>query len=232
MLWAFVFCIHNVLMVLVFIKKHGGLIMENTVLQKGKGNLSVRSMCIIGMLSALAAVTMMFKIPVWFAPGFYKIDLSEVIVLIGAFSLGPVAGIIIEALKIIINTLFDGTTTGYIGEFSNFIMGCTFILPASLIYHSKKTRKSALIGLITGTIVLTIVASFMNYYVLLPAYSKFYGAPVIAFIKQGAEKNHLIKDLRGLVLFATAPFNFVKGALSSAVTFLVYKKISTILHKN
>ncbi|HHX57906.1 MAG TPA: ECF transporter S component [Clostridiales bacterium] len=206
--------------------------MENTIGQKSKGYLTVKNMCIIGMLSALAAVVMLFEIPLWFAPSFYEIDLSEVIVLIGAFTLGPVGGIIIEALKVIINTLFNGTSTGYIGELSNFVIGCTFILPASLIYHSKKTRKTALIGLIVGTITLTIVGSLMNYYVLLPAYSKFYGAPIIAFIEQGAEKNGLIKDLKSFVLLATAPFNLVKGILSSAITFLVYKKISVILHKN
>ena len=206
--------------------------MENTIGQKSKGYLTVKNMCIIGMLSALAAVVMLFEIPLWFAPSFYEIDLSEVIVLIGAFTLGPVGGIIIEALKVIINTMFNHTSTGYIGELSNFVIGCTFILPASLIYHSKKTRKTALIGLIVGTITLTIVGSLMNYYVLLPAYSKFYGAPIMAFIEQGAEKNGLIKDLKSFVLFATAPFNLLKGILSSAITFLVYKKISVILHKN
>ena len=101
--------------------------MENTIAQKSKGHLSVRNMCIIAALSALAAVVMLFEIPLWFAPSFYEIDLSEVIVLIGAFSLGPIAGIVIEALKVVINTLFNGTTTGYIGELSNFVVGCTFI---------------------------------------------------------------------------------------------------------
>jgi len=206
--------------------------MENTVLQKGKGHLSVRNMCIIAALSALAAVVMLFEIPLWFAPSFYEIDLSEVIVLIGAFSLGPIAGIVIEALKVVINTLFNGTTTGYIGELSNFVVGCTFILPASIIYHLKKTRKTALIGLIIGTITLTVVGSLMNYYVLLPVYSRFYGAPIEAFIEKGTEKNRLIKDLKSFVLLATAPFNFVKGILSSAITFLIYKKISVILHKD
>lgn len=207
--------------------------MENTIGQKSKGYLTVKNMCIIGMLSALAAVVMLFEIPLWFAPSFYEIDLSEVIVLIGAFTLGPVGGIIIEALKVIINTLFNGTSTGYIGELSNFVIGCTFILPASLIYHSKKTRKTALIGLIVGTITLTIVGSLMNYYVLLPAYGRiYYGGSITEFIEQGAEKNGLIKDLKSFVLLATAPFNLVKGILSSAITFLVYKKISVILHKD
>lgn len=206
--------------------------MENTIGQKSKGYLTVKNMCIIGMLSALAAIVMLFEIPLWFAPSFYEIDLSEVIVLIGAFTLGPVGGIIIEGLKVIINTMFNHTSTGYIGELSNFVIGCTFILPASLIYHSKKTRKTALIGMIVGTITLTIVGSLLNYYVFLPAFARYFGADVSYFVEQGTKINSSIKDLKTLVLLATAPFNLLKGILSSAITFLVYKKISVILHKN
>jgi len=190
---------------------------------------SIRNMSIIGMLSAVSTVVMLFEFPLWFAPSFYKLDASEVIVLIGAFALGPVAGIIIEFLKIVLNLLINSTTTAYVGEIANFLIGCSLIVPASLIYKKHKTIKFAVIGLVIGTISLTIFSVLMNYFVLLPVYSHFYGAPIDAFIGMGKKVNPYICDLKTLVFFAVAPFNLVKGVLSSLITILVYKKLSPII---
>ncbi len=195
-----------------------------------KEKFSLRSIVLMAILSAIAAVVMLFEIPVWFAPGFYEINLSEVIVLIGGFALGPLAAVIIEFLKVLINTLFNGTSTAFVGEAANFIIGCTFVLPAALIYRRIKTKKGALAALAAGTVSQVIFACIINYFILLPAYSFFYGMPVDAFIGQGAEKNSAVDSLVTLVLFATAPFNLLKGIVSSLIAFVIYKPLSKILH--
>ena len=93
----------------------------------------------IAILAAIASVIMLFEFPLWFAPGFYKLDLSETVILMGSFAMGPVAGVLIELLKNLLNILINGTTTAYVGEFANFVTGCAIVLPAALIYKYKKT---------------------------------------------------------------------------------------------
>lgn len=185
----------------------------------------------IGVLAGVSAVLMLFEFPLWFAPNFYQLDFSEVPVLLGTFAMGPIAGIAIEFIKILINFVLNGTVTGGIGELANFAVGCAFIIPAGYIYKHNKSFKTAIIGLIVGTITLTTIGSFMNYFVLLPVYAKVFGAPIQAFIDMGNALNPAITDLRTLVLFAVAPFNLLKGIVISSVTILIYKKLSPILHK-
>ncbi len=185
----------------------------------------------IGVLAGVSAVLMLFEFPLWFAPNFYQLDFSEVPVLLGTFAMGPIAGIAIEFIKILINFVLNGTVTGGIGELANFAVGCAFIIPAGYIYKHNKSFKTAIIGLIVGTITLTTIGSFMNYFVLLPVYAKVFGAPIQAFIDMGNALNPAITDLKTLVLFAVAPFNLLKGIVISSVTILIYKKLSPILHK-
>ncbi len=202
-----------------------------------KGEISVKqrsntkTIAKIGVLSAVATVLMLLEFPLWFAPNFYELDFSEVPVLLGTFALGPAAGISIEFIKILINFVLNGTTTGGIGELANFIIGCSFVIPAGYIYKHKKSFSSAIIGLLAGTLALATVGSLMNYYLLLPLYSKVYGAPIQAFIDMGNLLNPAITDLKTLVLYAVVPFNMFKGIVVSAITILIYKKISPILHR-
>lgn len=185
----------------------------------------------IGVLSAVATVLMLFDFPLWFAPNFYKLDFSEVPVLLGTFAMGPVAGVAIEFVKILINFVLNGTDTGGIGELANFAVGCSFIIPAGYIYKHKKSYATAIIGLIAGTITLATIGTIMNYFVLLPVYAKVYGAPLQAFIDMGNLINPAITDLKTLVLYAVAPFNLFKGVVVSSITILIYKKLSPVLHK-
>lgn len=185
----------------------------------------------IGVLSAVASVLMLLEFPLWFAPGFYELDFSEVPVLLGTFAMGPVAGIAIEFVKILINFVLNGTETGGIGEMANFVVGCSFIIPAGYIYSRKKSFKTAIIGLIVGSITLATIGSMMNYYVLLPVFSKIYGAPIQAFVDMGNLVNPAITDLKTLVLYAVAPFNLFKGIVVSSITLLIYKRVSPILHR-
>ena len=185
----------------------------------------------VGVLGAVATVLMLFEFPLWFAPNFYELDFSEVPVLLGTFALGPAAGDMIELVKILINFVVNGTDTGGIGEFANLLIGCSFIVPAGIIYKKHKTFKSAILGLIVGTISLAIVGAFLNYFLLLPVYSKIYGAPIQAFIDMGNVLNPAITDLKTFVMYAVVPFNIFKGIVVSAMVILIYKRLSPILHK-
>ncbi|MDD2972678.1 MAG: ECF transporter S component [Lachnospiraceae bacterium] len=190
--------------------------------------LNVKHMIQIAMLGAVATVLMLFELPLWFAPGFYEIDASEVAVLIGTFAMGPMAGAIIELIKILLNFVLNGTVTAGVGEVANFIIGCGLIIPAGIIYRQKKSRKSAIIGMAVGTLVMTIIGSALNGLVLLPAYSKAFNMPMEALVGMGTAVNPAITDVKTLVMFAVAPFNLLKGIAVSAITMLLYKKISPI----
>lgn len=194
--------------------------------------VNAKKMAQIGMLSAIAVVLMLFEIPLPFAPPFYEIDFSEVPVLIGCFSMGPMAGVIIELLKIVLNLCINGTMTAGVGELANFLIGCALVLPASLIYKRKKTKKYALVGLVTGTVFMTVFGCFINAYVMLPTYAKAFGMPIEALVEMGTAVNANITDLLTFVMFAVVPFNLLKGVLVSVIVFLIYKKISPILKIN
>ena len=126
----------------------------------------------ISALSAIAAVLMLFEFPMLFAPGFYKMDFSDLPALIGGFAIGPIAAILIEFIKNLINLLINGTVTACIGEFSNFIIGCSFVLPAALIYKYNKTKKFAVIGMIIGTLTVSGGGGVKPAYGRIPAYAK------------------------------------------------------------
>lgn len=177
-------------------------------------------------------VLYIFDFPLWFAPSFYKIDFSEVPVMIGAFALGPTAGALIELVKCLLKLVVKGTNTAFVGDIANYIIGCALIVPAAIIYQKKKTKKVAVIGMIVGTLVLVIVGCFMNAYVLLPTYGKAFGMPIDALVEMGGAVNPAITDVSTFVLFAVAPFNALKGIVVSAITLVLYKYVSPILKGN
>ena len=192
-----------------------------------------RKLVEIGMLGAIATVLMLFEFPIPFvAPPFYELDFSEVPVLVGAFALGPVAGATIELVKILINLLINGTATAFVGEIGNYLLGCSFIIPAALIYKKKKSKKTALSAMIVGTIVMTVFGCILNAYVLLPTYAAAFGMPIDAIIGMGSAINGNINDVMTFVIIAVAPFNIIKGIVVSVITLLIYKHISPILKGN
>lgn len=198
----------------------GDYIMKNTRMQL------ITKMAI---LATLAAIVMTFKFPVPFAPPFYTIDFSEVIVLLAGFALGIVPAIIVEGLKILLNLLINGTLTMGIGEFANFLIGCSLVVPASYIYHKNKTRKQAVKGLAVGVLSLCISASILNYFVLLPTYAYFFKIPIEALIAQSPVS---VDSLIQLILLAVIPFNLLKGISSSLIVFLIYKKVNPLIKKS
>jgi len=188
-----------------------------------------RNMVSIAMLAAVAVVLMLFEFPLPFLPPFYKIDASELPVIIGAFAMGPWAGVLIELIKILLNLLLDGTTTACVGEFANFLIGCSYVVPASIMYYRKKSKKNAVIGLVLGTVTCAVVGCLLNAYLLLPAYSKAFHMDIEALIAMGTAANKAIDSMFTFVLFATAPLNILKCSLVSVITMLIYKPISRIL---
>ena len=178
------------------------------------------------MCTALAGLLMLLEIPVFFAPGFYKIDLSELPVLFCGFCLGPVAGVICEFLKVMIKLLLKGTTTAFVGDFANFAVGCALILPATIVYHLKKTKRGAVLALITGTLCMTVFGSAFNAFYLLPKFAQLFGMPMDAIIAMGSKVNPSITSVGTLVMYAVVPLNLLKGAVVSLVTFLLYKRLS------
>lgn len=203
--------------------------MKSEVSLKQRSNTKVIAK--VGVLGAVATVLMLLDFPLWFAPNFYKLDFSEVPVLLGAFALGPAAGAMIELVKILLNFVLNGTDTGGIGEFANLLIGLSFIVPAGFIYKKNKSYKSAIVGLGIGTITLALVGALLNYYLLLPVYSKVYGAPIQAFVDMANALNPAITDLKTFIMYAVVPFNIFKGVVVSAMVILIYKKLSPILHK-
>lgn len=193
-----------------------------------KPQVKVKTIAQIGMLSAIAVVLMLFEIPLPFAPAFYEIDFSEVPVLVGCFAIGPAAGATIELIKILLNLAINGTITAGVGEFANFLIGCSFIVPAGIIYKKMHTKKGALIGMVSGTIIMTVLGCFLNAFLLLPTYAKAFQMPIDALVGMGTAINANITDMLTFVAFAVAPFNLLKGVLVSLIVLLIYKKISPI----
>lgn len=190
---------------------------------------SVRSMVEMAMLGAIATILMALEIPLPFAPPFYKLDFSEIPILIGAFAISPWAGVIIEALKVLLHVVFFGTTSMGVGDFANFFIGISLVVPASVIYFRGKSRKSAAIGMGVGTLIMTVIGCAVNAFVLLPLYAKMFEMPLDALIAMGTAVNSHITDIFTFVFLAVTPFNLLKGVLVSVITFLIYKRISRLL---
>lgn len=192
--------------------------------------LSTRKITMIGLFSALAVILHIFDFPIPFlAPGFYKLDFSEIPALVGTFAFGPVAGVMIEFCKILLKLVIKGTSTAFVGDLANFVIGCSLILPASIIYMFKKTRKRAFLSCIAGSMIMTVFGTAFNGIYLLPAFSALFGMPMEAIIAAGAEINGNINNVTSFVCFAVAPINIIKSVAASGVTLLIYKPLSPIL---
>lgn len=205
-------------------------ICETLIKLRKDPRLRTRKITCIAIFSAIAGILMIFDFALPFIPSFYKLDLSSIPVMIVAFAYGPVAGIVSEFIKIVLKVVFKGTSTAFVGELAEFLIGSFMILPASIIYYLKKTKKTAIVGLITGTFVMTVFGSIFNAIYLIPAYAKLFGMPLDAIIGMAAKVNSEITSISTLVIFAVVPFNILKGAVVSIVTMLIYKKLSPIIH--
>lgn len=189
--------------------------------------IRTKDMTKVGMLSVIAFILMYFQLPITFvAPPFMKLDISDLPVLMGAFTMGPVFGIIIAALKNIMHIIFKGTMTAGIGELSNFLISSTFAFVSAYFYRKHRTYKGAIISLTLGVLAMTALAMISNYFVVFPLYAKV--MPMDAIIEMGSAITPRITGLFSMMIYSVLPFNLIKGFTTSAVMMLVYKKISPI----
>ena len=186
-----------------------------------------RRVSIIGICAAIAVVLHILDFPlVFLAPEFYKLDFSEVPVLIGGFFLGPSAAVAIEGVKILLKLLLKGTSTAFVGDFANFFVGCSFVLPATIWYHTHKNKTGAIVGLVIGTLTMTVLGTAFNAVYLLPKFSQLYGIPLDVIIGMGTAINSSVSSVFSFVAICVAPLNLVKGGTVSLLTMLLYKRVA------
>ncbi|QUC67376.1 ECF transporter S component [Aristaeella hokkaidonensis] len=188
-----------------------------------KTRFSVGVMTRVAILAAAASILFLIQIPI---VAFYKLDLSNIPVLLGAFSMGPVPGMMILALKSLIGLL--SSSSAGIGELADFIMGTALVLPAALIYQQNKTRKSAIIGMAIGTLCMVVAGVLANKYIMLPFYMGAFHMDMDGILRFANVAG--VDSEWKLLLMITGPFNLLKGVVLSVVAGLIYKPLSPILH--
>lgn len=188
-----------------------------------------KKMALISIFGALSAVLMYFKFPIPFMPPFMDFDFCGVPEMIGGFALGPIAALLIIAIKLILKLALMGTTTMFVGELSNFILSCVYVLPAIYIYRRNKSKKGAIYGLVLGTILVSITAIFTNLFIIIPFYGKMLGLQFNVILDMCAAVNPLINSSITLAIFGIIPFNLIKNGVVSIITIILYKKISHLI---
>lgn len=195
-----------------------------------KKYLNAKRITVIAIMSAIAALLMVLDFPISFiSPSFYKMDLSDLPCLIGSFSMGPIAGIIIELLKVLIKLIIKPTSTAFVGEISNFLGGIALCVPASILYKNEHNKKGAIKGLLLGGLIMVIALGILNYSFIIPSYVKLFGMPLEAIIDAGKAIFPIIKDKFTFVLICTMPFNVIKALIVCLVSFFLYKRISNLI---
>lgn len=193
--------------------------------QKTRSNLSVQYMTRIAILGALSAVLFPLEIPI---VAFYKLDFSTLPALLGAFSMGPLPGLAILLIKDLSRLVYSSSM--YVGELADFIMSAAFILPASLIYRKHKTRKTALVGMAVGTLCMIVVSALVNWKMMIPFYMTAFHMDMEAIIGMAQKALPFVDTEWKVLLYVTAPFNLLKGFVLSLLTFVLYKRLSPMLH--
>ncbi|MGI6239031.1 MAG: ECF transporter S component [Christensenellales bacterium] len=189
------------------------------------GRAAAHKLALGGMLSALATILMFLSFNVPLMPSFIKLDFSELPALIGAYALGPVGGLLICLVKNLVNVTF--TTTGGIGELSNFLIGALFVVPAGLIFRKSPTRKGALVGGLVGAAAMATLSVFTNYYVVYPVYTAFMPMDTILGMYRAISPS--VETLWDALIRFNLPFTFVKGALSAGMCFVVFKPLERLI---
>ena len=190
-----------------------------------KKRTDTRKLTSTAMLAAVSTVLMFFSFSVPFMPSFIKMDLSELPALMASFTFGPMAGVSVCLVKNLINVFF--TTTGGVGEISNFLLGSMFVAPAGLIYQKMRTKKGAMFASIVGAATMAGLSLITNYYIVYPVYTNI--MPLEVIIGAYSAINPRVTDLWQALLWFNVPFTFIKGMVSVVITMLIYKPLSPIL---
>lgn len=199
---------------------------EQKPIEKRRKRSTLRYITATAVLSALSTVLMMLSFSVPFMPSFLKLDFSELPALIASFSMGPVSGVLVCLIKNLLNLPFS--TTGGVGELCNFLLGACFVLPAGLIYRFRKNRRAALLAALLGALVMAFASLPLNYFITYPMYMKFLPLEQIIGLYQAIFPG--VNGLFQCLLIFNVPFTFLKGLLDTILTFLVYKRISPLIH--
>lgn len=199
----------------------------NTLEMKSKA-LPTQVLAATAVLSAISYILAFLEVPVPLSPSFARMDLSDFPALIGAFAFGPVAGILIELIKNVLQ-LFSSSTGG-VGEIANFLMGASYVIVAGMIYRKHKTKKRAAVSCVLASIAMGIMAAITNYFILLPLFETF--MPLNQVIAAFGEFLPFIHTKLDVVLYNAFPFNVLKGLVIGALTMVSYKHLSPILKKN
>jgi riboflavin transporter FmnP len=175
----------------------------------------------IAMLGSIAAILMLLNFPIPPFPNFLLVDFSDIPALIAALVFGPVAGILVEFIKNVLNYFAVGAPTGVpVGQIANFFAGIVFVLPTYYLYQKLKTRKGMAFSLVIGSVTMAVIMSVLNYYLILPAYTWFLNSPAMSSAQT-----------RQMIVTAILPFNAVKGIIMSAVFFLLFTRMKPWLAK-
>ena len=186
---------------------------------------------VTAMLSTVAFLLMFIEFPIpALIPAFVKLDISDLPELLAAFSLGPIYGVIVTLLKNVLFSVLHGTSSAYVGELFNFIMGSVFSFTAGFIYQKKKSRKSALIGALVGALLMAVLSVPLNYFVVYPAYVVCYHLPLEAIIGMYQAILPSADSLIKCLVIFNLPFTLVKGLLDAVLCMVIYKPLSPILH--
>ena len=190
--------------------------------------VNTRKLVLTAVLGAIASVMMMepFSFPIPIMPSYIKMDFSEVPALIASFSMGPISGAAVCLIKNVINAFFS--KTGCIGELSNFLLGVAFVVPAGYVYKFKKNRTGAVIASITGSVTMALTGVATNYFIIFPLFSK-YLMPIESIIGMYQKIMPSVDGMLMCLLIFNLPFTLVKGLIDSALTFLIYKRISPLI---
>ncbi len=191
--------------------------------------LTTRKIAVIGMFSAVAGILMVLEFPLPGIPTTHKFELGDLAGLLCGFAYGPVAGVLVAMLKVIIKLLFRPSSTAFVGEMANFLIGSSLILPATTIYWCKKSKKGAVIACIIGGISMTVFGSLLNWFYIFPTFLKmFCGGDMEALVGMGSAINPLIKDIPTFVLFTAVPINLLKSVAVGVLTMLLYKPLKPV----
>ncbi|MBQ5890019.1 MAG: ECF transporter S component [Clostridia bacterium] len=196
--------------------------------RKRSFKVNTRKLVLTAVLGAIASVMMMepFSFPIPIMPSYIKMDFSEVPALIASFSMGPISGAAVCLIKNVINAFFS--KTGCIGELSNFLLGVAFVVPAGYVYKFKKNRTGAVIASITGSVTMALTGVATNYFIIFPLFSK-YLMPIESIIGMYQKIMPSVDGMLMCLLIFNLPFTLVKGLIDSALTFLIYKRISPLI---
>lgn len=185
----------------------------------------------VAILTAISFILYAFaKFPLPFMfPGFLEIQISELPALLAGFSMGPVSACIVIVLKCLFKLAMSHT--GNVGELTDILLGISFVLPASVIYQLHKDKKHALIGLAVGSAILTVLSLVVNRFISIPFYAKLYGFDAVVGMVSSLYENVTVDNFYTYyLLIGVLPFNILRCIIVSGLTFVLYKRLSKILH--